>query len=234
MISTRTKFMLAAVVVIIAIRGSQCAAGIIVYDNLPPTPYYPRVLAGLGMRRDYVSQSAQQLTPASSGRLATLDLPILFGGRWEHADDLTLTIVSDDNGLPSAAKLWSQTYIDKVRSNHLPAENTLPLSFDVENGLILQAGTRYWLIATANPVYAELHHYWAFTSNATADPQALHIDNPQPDWPEWPVGEWFLINGMSNVEGTLGLRVTVIPEPAAAALMLAATATLLVVRRRSH
>lgn len=225
--------MLAAVVVSIAIHGSQCAAGIIVYDNLPPGGYYPRVLFGLGKYPHNVSQAAQQFTPASSGRLATLDLPILFGGRWQHADDLTLTIVSDDNGLPSAAKLWSQTYIDKVRSNHLPAENTLPLSFDVENGLILQAGTRYWLIATANPVHAELVHYWAFTQDQTADPPALHIDNPQPDWPEWPVGEWFLFNGMSNVEGTLGLRVTVIPEPATAALMLAASATLLAVRRRA-
>ncbi len=211
--------------------AGNCAAGLVAYSNLG-TPIAGAVLGVIPTvfygERELIR--AQRFTPTTSGRLSRLELLMDFAtqryvGRPRNIDQLTLRLVTEENGLPSNTELWSQLFVDQsFRSTGFPDASSIS-SFDVDAGLTLQEGMHYWLTATAISI-GDTPYVWHYTS-ADVEPRGRYfVRGNEPD----ALGRWLVTPGVPN--GELGLRVTVIPEPAAAALMLAASATLLAVRRR--
>ncbi|MBL9165912.1 MAG: PEP-CTERM sorting domain-containing protein [Planctomycetaceae bacterium] len=144
-----------------------------------------------------------------------------------NVDDLTLSIVRDDNGKPGTQILWSQNYIDNV-----PTGLGCIASFNVEGGLTLETGSKYWVVSRSTSV-GTTPHTWYFANLPASEPYAVYYFRSNNS--SIPTGEW-LVNGAPGLPSRLierTLTVTVIPEPAAAALMLAASAALIAVRRRT-
>lgn len=176
---------------------------------------------------------AQCFTPSVTGKLSRLDLLLKFNPATylgANFDELTLRIVSDENGIPAGAELWSQTYVNETTRIQ---DDSSSSSFGAANGIELELGTQYWLTATTMPTALTSAPYrWSFTDTRKNEPRATYYIRGVPNG-QWPVGQW-IVNQYDDVYPfEFGLRVSVIPEPAATALMLAASAAFLAVRRRS-
>lgn len=173
----------------------------------------------------YEFKQAQRFTPATSGKLTKLDLLLDFqqsNALGHNVDELTLTIVADDNGIPGSTELWSQTYFDKVTRRQSDPSTS---SFNAANGIVLEEGLQYWLVATT-PSTGNTKYIWWYTDTEKNEPRAMYQIRGLV------TGQWIVNLNYDDILRYFGLRVTVIPEPAAPALMVAASATLLAVRRR--
>jgi hypothetical protein len=234
LISNNLKLILAVAMLCLAARSSQCVAEVIAFSNYDPGSVYNSGGWVIGPAAGpYEFKLAQRFTPSVTGRLSKLDLllefnPVNYQGL--NVDELTLRIVSDENGIPAGAELWSQTYFNEATRVQ---DDSSSSSFDAANGIELKQGAQYWLTATTIQGALALGPYrWWFTDTGKNEPRATYyirgVQNGQ-----WPVGQWIVNQYYDQYPFEFGLRVTIIPEPAAPALMLAASATLVAVRRRS-
>jgi hypothetical protein len=222
MISTRLRFILLPVLLGIAVCSSSCAAGVIAYNSFGPNDSYSFSGNWQGSFFDHEMMLAQRFTPSVGGPLDKIELGLFFHApsserNAENVDELTLSLVADVNGKPGTQELWSQFYAGNSPTEHGPVA-----SFDVAAGPTLNAGTMYWLTSRSTPV-GFTPHVWD-RSLTPHEPLALH----------------YIRGGGPTLEGVwtvhtdspgFAMRVTLIPEPAAAALMLAATVTLVAIRR---
>ncbi len=213
--------------------GSQCAAEVIAYDNIGPVSRRQGYYLGSGNNISGEAKLAQRFTPTTSGQLSKLELTMYFmpfensALQLKNIDELTLSIVPDENGKPGATNLWSEVFINKTEVSGI-----YPSSFNVANGLSLDEGKNYWLVAATTSEGMFPYTWWLDGSENRGTTAQNFIKAPAGAV----TGEW-LVNYQWNPQvkpPQLGLRVSVhVPEPAAAALMIIASATLLTVRRRT-
>ena len=228
MVSTPLKLILAAATLALAAHGDRCMAAVAFNSFGPNDTYGSTGLHWQGSNFNEEVKLAQRFTPQISGQLSKLELGLSYSGQnGQSGDEITLAIVPDVDGKPGAAELWSQTYIDSVPFR---AQNQGANSFSVSGGPLLQEGTKYWLTSTTPPS-SGLHLWWL--SPFPHEPYALYFIRGTFNQVvgEWHVREsptWFGAPVYSHA-----LRVSVVPEPAAAALMIAAIATFLAIRRRA-
>jgi len=229
MISIRMKFILAAAALAIVVHCHPCAAAI-AFNNFGPNETYGSPGGNWqGRYHDQEVKLAQRFTPSISGQLHWIGMGLTYtdGLNDQSGDVVTLAIVPDVDGKPGASELWSQIYIDKVTNRGFLQGAT---GFQASGGPSLQAGTSYWLTSTT-PSTAGLHLWWR--SPMINEPPAIYFIDGGGVHPE---GEWDVLdspNQLGLLDPGFALRIVVIPEPAAAALMLAASAAFLAVRRRT-
>jgi hypothetical protein len=224
MISTQLKFILAASAVCLALFERPSTAGVVAFNNFGPNDTYRNEGVWQGTLFPQEVMSAQRFTPSVSGSLVRLELGLIFHAPASEdtrdiVDELTLSLVADVDGKPGTQALWSQLYVDQS-----PIEFGHVAGFDVIAGPSLTADTKYWLISKS-PSTGSTPHTW-FGALGPHEPSAMQFIRSASGHP---LGVW---NVFTDSPG-LALRVTVIPEPAAAALMLAASAALLAFRRRT-
>ena len=233
MTSTNIKLILAVVILSVAASPAQCVAEIIAFSNYDPGLAYDSGAWVVGPIGSGEYKLAQRFTPSVTGKLSRLDLLLKFNPATylgANFDELTLRIVSDENGLPAGAELWSQTYINETTRIQ---DDFSSSSFGAANGIELEQGAQYWLTATTIPrALTSAPYRWSFTDTGKNEPRAKYYIRSVPNG-QWPVGQWIVNQYHDVYPFEFGLRVSVIPEPAAAALTLAASAALLVVRRRT-
>lgn len=223
-ISTQLKFILAASTICVALFERPSTAGVVAFNNFGPNDSYQNAGNWQGSLFNDEMMLAQRFIPSVSGPLGKLELGLFFLGPVSedtsaNVDELTLSVVADVNNEPGAQELWSQLYVDKS-----PTEFGHVAGFEVNAGPSLTAGTKYWLISKS-PSTGTTPHTW-YRSPGPHEPLAVqHIRSEVGH----PLGVW---NVFADSPG-FALRVTVIPEPAAASLMLAASASLLAMRRRT-
>lgn len=222
MTANRVKFNLLATAVSIVISAVQCFGGNVAYDSFGPDDTITEQGSYQGFYIAFERKLAQRFTAQASGLLHQIEMAVTYSDSLDNqGNEITLAIVPDIDGKPGTGELWSQTYIDQVGFFYEAKGAT---SFSASGGPLLQMGTKYWL-TSSTPTDAGLHTWWHVTT--PHEPIAIywlqgggaHIEN-----------EWNVLDAPGDPG--FGLRVTVIPEPAAATLMLAASATLLAVRRR--
>lgn len=228
---TQLRFSLLAFVCGSILCAGRSTAATVAYSNFDPTDNSTGRGYRLGNQGDdFETRVAQRFTPTSGGRLTKIELTLQYlPGEWSHGpinrDELTLVIVPDVNGKPSDDELWSQLYLDKTQRMGPSQPHS---SYEVTNGIALLEGASYWLVARATSEGYSPYD-WSMAQSATTEDRALFYIRGTSSVVvgEWLVNHWY--NGVNDQE--LGLRVTVIPEPAAAAPLLAASATLLAFRR---
>lgn len=224
---SQLRFALSVILLGITLCIGQCAAGVIAFSNFDPDLYYNSGGWGVGSVLDiYEFKQAQRFTPATSGKLSKLDLLFDFqqsNALGHNVDELTLTIVADDNGKPGSTELWSQTYRDEATRRR---DDPSTSSFNAANGIVLEEGLQYWLVAKT-PSAGNTKYIWWYTDTGKNEPRAIYQIRGLV------TGQWMVNLNYDDILREFGLRVTVIPEPAAAALMLAAGAALLAMRRRT-
>jgi hypothetical protein len=228
MISIRLLFSLTTAALALGVHGDRCAAAV-AFDSFGPNDTYGSTGANWqGNHPTAEVKLAQRFTPQVSGQLSKLELGLTSFDSQNglSGDVITFAIVSDIDGKPGTTELWSQTYIGNVPPRTQIQGAT---SFSVSGGPLLQEGIEYWLTSTTPPT-SGTHTWWL--SPFPHEPYAFYfIRSFNQVEGEWNVREsptWFGAPVYSHA-----LRVTVIPEPAAAALMLAASATFIAMRRRA-
>lgn len=224
---SQLRFVLVAALLGITLCIGQCAAGVLAFSNFNPDLFYNSGGWGVGSVLDiYEFKQAQRFTPATSGKLSKLDLLFDFqqsNALGHNVDELTLTIVADDNGKPGSTELWSQTYLDQATRRR---DDPSTSSFNAANGIVLEEDMQYWLTATTTSAGNNKYIWW-FTDPGKNEPRAVYYIRG------FTTGQWIVNQNYEDFPYEFGLRVTVIPEPAAAVLMLAASAALLTMRRRT-
>ena len=209
--------------------ASNGSASAIAYNSFGPNDTYESY--GNWQGSDFFGETklSQRFTPQASGVLNKIELGFFFtppelGGITEqNVDELTLALVPDVNEYPGTQVLWSQFY-----AGNSPTDFGSVANFDVIDGPTLEAGTKYWLISRSALVGYRPHSWYRAPSSDVPlpSPEPFAIANPQTAGGQWVRLTWPHDPGFA-------LRVTVVPEPAAAALMIAASATLLAIRRRT-
>jgi hypothetical protein len=225
MTSTRTRFISTATVLLVAICGDRCFADFIAYNNFGTNPIYQPIATWQGSWDSEEGMTAQRFNAKVGGRMTKLETGMTFSPTLHelNVDDITLSLVPDDNGKPGTQVLWSQNYICNV-----PTIFGSIASFDVEGGPNLTAASKYWVMSRSTSI-GRGPHAWSFANQPASEPYAYYYFRSN----IFTTGEWVVPQEPPAYRYERTLRITVIPEPSAAALMLAASATLLTVRRRT-
>ncbi|WP_145433415.1 hypothetical protein [Lacipirellula limnantheis] len=230
MTSTMLRFISPAATLLVVVCGGPCCADVVTFNNFGSNPIYQPAGTWQGSAEGGSEETmlAQRFTAKFGGRLAKIESGMTFnfpsqGSDPNNVDYLSISLVPDDSNKPGSQVFWSQNYI-----NNVPITVGAIASFDVQAGPTLKAGSKYWVVSRstsigttpyvwwlANPPASEPYAYYYFKSIAAV------------------TGEWISGNTPPHRRHEFSLRVTVIPEPAAAALMLAASATLLAICRRT-
>ena len=231
MTSTQMRFISLATVALINLCGGRCFADVIAFDNLGANQRYTKLGVAQGSSDSEEDMLAQRFTAKVGGRMTKIEtgmnfnVPGIASPRNLNVDDLTLSVVRDDNGKPGTQVLWSQNYIDNV-----PTGWGRIASFNVEGGPTLETGSKYWVVSRSTSI-GRAPHTWYMANRPVSEPYAVYYFRSN----IFTTGEW-VVGGVAGTPPRLferTLRVTVIPEPAAAALMIVASATLLAVRRQT-
>jgi hypothetical protein len=185
----------------------------IVLVDQPPDP---RILAGSSSPLDYYGQTPGRIladdfliaSPAIASR-------VTWWGQHSPSssgfDDYLIAFYSDAAGRPGA-KL---TEFDVVfaSSPHASIPNLMEYQAELPGGFAIAAGTRYWLsIYNASPAAA-----WRWNNSVFGSDVCVQSNAPPGD-------EWVTIPGNGS---DLGFQLIAIPEPSAAAIALAAIASIL-------
>lgn len=224
--SSRLKHIFLATCVAVVVSTGSCTAGVVAFDNFGPNDSYDSWGNCQGSAFLDEMMLAQRFTPEFSGVLDKFELGFFYVGGLSaetmgNVDELTLALVPDVNGEPGTQELWAQIYLDKSPTNY-----GYVATFDVAGGPTLEAGTKYWLTSRSTSIGFRPHSWY----RAPAPSEPLGLYYIRSEWPEG-VGKWHTIPPTDG--HGFALRVTVIPEPAAPTLMLAASAALVAMRRRT-
>lgn len=230
MTSTHMRLISAATAILIVVCGGRCFADFIAYNNFGVNPIYQSVGTWQGSSGLDEAMQAQRFTANLGGQLTKIETGMRFNSPGQglsfasNVDRLTFSLVPDDNGKPGTQELWSQNY-----GGNVPTVFGAIASFNVLAGPTLVPGSKYWLISRSTSIGSTPHVWWLANPPAN-EPYAYYYLRGA----TIPTGEWVVNRGPSTSPrgNERALRVSVmIPEPTAAALMLAASATLLTVRR---
>src|SRR5690606_39070698 len=137
MISTRIRILSSVVMLFSVLHSTHCAAAVIAYDNITDALHLGGTYIG---KVDYGEiKLAQRFTATTSGQLSKLAMTLVFfptqrSGLIQNIDEITLSIVADENGKPGTTDLWSEVFIDKTEpAVSWPGYQPLS-SFSVANG----------------------------------------------------------------------------------------------------
>ena len=153
MTSTQLRFISPAVVLLIVVCSGRCFADFIAFDNLGANQRYTKLGVAQGSSDSEEDMLAQRFTAKVGGRMTKIEtgmnfnVPGVESPRNLNVDDLTLSLVRDDNGKPGTQVLWSQNYIDNV-----PTGLGRIASFNVEGGPTLETGSKYWVVSRSTSI----------------------------------------------------------------------------------
>jgi hypothetical protein len=228
---TCSRGLFAALVTCLAQFGAAARADVIVADNF--TPAYE----SSGFRTDvgYASPTgqtpvftnkapSQPFIPSAGGTLSSLSA---FIQRWDPAAStppLKVSVRTDDAGRPGAI-LGEQSFASSLFTTSYAPPNG-PITLDLSSlGVNLQAGTPYHLVFRTD------------TPNATFANYSLHVIRPHAGSFGLPYRDsldagasWTL--PPSGLALEIPVRVSVVPEPAGAAVVLVTGACGILARRR--
>src|SRR5690606_3102151 len=143
--------------------GGRCFADFITYNNLGVNPIYQSVGTWQGSAEGPYEEAmaAQRFTANIGGRLTKIETGMRFNPPGEgftfvrNVDDVTFSLVGDDNGKPGTQVLWSQNYLGNV-----PTVFGAIASFNVQAGPALMSGSKYWVISRSTSIGSTPHVWW--------------------------------------------------------------------------
>ena len=199
--------------------AARCAsAGVIVFNNFAPDGSYANHGNWQGSFDNYEIMLAQRFQPSHGGRLEEIALGMTRSFFAGNVDELTLTIIPEENGRPGITPLWQQTYVSAL-TNYLGAIAEFP----VAGGPILEAGTKYWVTSRSTSIGFRPHTWWE-SRLSNQEPRGLLNIRGGGVFPEnvWTIRAPVQTSGSNS----FAMRIEVVPEPAT--YSLAALSALLV------
>ena len=142
-----------------------------------------------------LADAAQSFVPSATNTIAKV---VVYLKKVGDPNDLTIKIVSDNNGVPSKTVLASGNIsASNITGNYAWIEGAL------NDNPALNAGQKYWLILTAN-VNSNKYYYWGLdTGNGYANNIGMYSNN-------WSAGDpvWTAAGGDFNFQIYMGAAVT--------------------------
>jgi len=180
---------------------SPARAGVVAYDGIGPTDTGSGGGNWFGYLSGFYYTLAQKFTPTVDGALDGLDMTI-SPDMYSEDRSYTIRLLADNANTPGTV-LWETT------ADTWPVAEDALFHLEIPDGPTISAGQAYWVQAD-KPEVPNTAHDWDANVEGYKGSFAIYQDSST-GWEVW------------DNDNVRGLRVTVIPEPGTAGLLLAGT-----------
>jgi hypothetical protein len=177
------------------------AKAVVAFDDFPNAGY-ENYGNWLGTYFDETMFLAQSFTPNVSGQLSQVQAEMWYIPSGGLPNTVTLEVLSQVGTVPpESASIWSESFNGDLTTSYSAVS-----TFNVNNGPMLQANTRYWLYAVV-PTGGQANYIWQ-AGDAGTDAKAFYYTQGAPT-----NGPWEIFDPTTYPGQALRISVTV-PEPA--------------------